>query len=105
VGDRPTQPAAAKAARIRVTLVTRSGCHLCADAREVVAAVCAELEVGWEERDLATGWKTDPVTVARWTDAVPVTLVDGVEHDFWRVSPERLRNALARAPHPGSPAT
>jgi glutaredoxin-like protein DUF836 len=75
---------------IRVTLITRAGCHLCADARDVVAAVCGELGVGWEERDISA----DPAALARWTDAVPVTLVDGAEHDFWRVSPDRLRRAL-----------
>jgi hypothetical protein len=26
---------------------------------------------------------------------VPVTLIDGVQHDFWHVSEERLRAALA----------
>jgi hypothetical protein len=35
------------------------------------------------------------VTRRRWAEAVPVTLVDGAEHDFWRVSPERLRAALS----------
>jgi len=25
---------------------------------------------------------------------IPVTLIDGVQHDFWRVSEERLRAAL-----------
>ena len=74
----------------RVVLLTRPGCHLCADAREVVADVCRELGVGWEERDI-TG---DPELVAAYTDAVPVTLVDGVQHDFWRVSADRLRAAL-----------
>jgi glutaredoxin-like protein DUF836 len=79
----------------RVQLVTRAGCHLCADARDVVAAVCAELGVGWAEVDLGAATAGDPVRFARWTDAVPVVLVDGAEHDFWRVSPERLRAALS----------
>jgi hypothetical protein len=25
---------------------------------------------------------------------IPVTLIDGVQHDFWRVSEQRLRAAL-----------
>jgi len=25
---------------------------------------------------------------------IPVTLIDGVQHDFWRVSEQRLRLAL-----------
>lgn len=38
----------------------------------------------------------DPALVERFTNEVPVTYVDGQQHDFWRVSEERLRAALAR---------
>jgi hypothetical protein len=76
----------------RVTLLTRPGCHLCADARLVVAAVCAEVGEPWEERDI-TG---DPELLREWTDDVPVTLVDGRHIDSWRVSADRLRRALGR---------
>ncbi|HXZ65012.1 MAG TPA: glutaredoxin family protein [Streptosporangiaceae bacterium] len=75
----------------RVTLLTRPGCHLCEDARAVIARVTADLAVGWEERDITAS----PDDLARYSDMVPVTLVDGVQHDFWRVSEERLRAALA----------
>ncbi|MDX6287419.1 MAG: hypothetical protein QOG53_2904 [Frankiales bacterium] len=74
----------------RVTLLTRAGCHLCDDARRIVAGVCAEVGAAWEERDIAT----DPELLQRWTDDVPVTLVDGEHLDSWRVSAERLRDAL-----------
>jgi glutaredoxin len=73
-----------------VTLLTRPGCHLCDDARSVIAAVCAELGIQWDERDIAA----DPDELLRYHDSVPVTLVDGEEHDFWRVSAQRLRRAL-----------
>jgi len=76
----------------RVRLLTRPGCHLCDDARAVVARVCAEVDVGWEEVDVTT----DPALLAEHHDQVPVTLVDGRQHDFWRVDPARLRAALAR---------
>ena len=39
---------------------------------------------------------TDPALVAEFNDEVPVTFVDGRRHDFWRVSEDRLRTALAR---------
>jgi glutaredoxin len=77
-------------ARPRVTLLTRPGCHLCADAREIVARVAADLGVGWEERDI-TASADD---LARYSDMIPVTLVDGIQHDFWHVREERLRAAL-----------
>jgi hypothetical protein len=82
----------------RVTLVTRAGCHLCEPAREVVARVSTELGIGWEELDVDS---SDELR-ARWSHEVPVTLVDGRQHDFWRVDETRLRQAL-RGPGPAAP--
>jgi glutaredoxin len=74
----------------RITLLTRPGCHLCEDARVVVARVAADLGVGWEERDITAS----PDDLRRYWEQIPVTLVDGVQHDFWHVSEARLRAAL-----------
>jgi glutaredoxin len=79
-------------ASARITLLTRPGCHLCDDARAVIARVAEQAGVGWAERDI-TGSAED---LAAYSDMVPVTFVDGVQHDFWRVSEDRLRAALAR---------
>ena len=75
----------------RVTLYSRTGCHLCDEARTVIEEVCAELGESYDEVDI----DADPELRERFTDEVPVTFVDGRQHDFWRVSPERLRTALA----------
>ncbi len=74
----------------RVRVLTRVDCHLCAQALEVVAAVCAELGERWEEVDV----DADASLAARYDEQVPVTFVDGAQHDFWRVDPRRLRAAL-----------
>ena len=74
----------------RITFYTRAGCHLCDQARAVIEQVCAELDEKYAEVDI----DTDPDLVARFTDEVPVTFVDGRQHDFWRVDPARLREAL-----------
>ena len=76
----------------RVTLYTRVGCHLCDDARETVVRVCEELGGPWEEVDI----DTDEQLRAGFGDEVPVTCVDGRQHDFWRVDEQRLRAALTR---------
>jgi Glutaredoxin-like domain (DUF836) len=78
------------AAPHRITLLSRAGCHLCDEARSVISAVAGELEVGWDERDI-TDFATDE---AQYADMIPVTFIDGVQHDFWHVSAERLRAAL-----------
>lgn len=72
-------------------LVGKPGCHLCDEAREVVAEVCAQQGVDWVEVSILD----DPDLADRYWERIPVTLVDGVEHDFWRVDAERLRSALA----------
>ena len=82
--------AARSAAAHRITLLSRAGCHLCDEARSVIAAIADELGVGWDERDI-----TDSATdQAQYADMIPVTFIDGVQHDFWHVSAERLRAAL-----------
>jgi glutaredoxin len=75
----------------RVMLYGKPGCHLCDDARAVVQAVCAELGVGWTEVDITV----DPELFEKYGEQIPVTFVDGRQHDFWRVDPARLRKALA----------
>jgi len=76
----------------RVTLFTKPGCHLCDDARAVIEEVCAELGESYEEISILDR----PDLPARYAEEIPVTLVDGKQHDFWRVDPVRLRAALAR---------
>ena len=74
----------------RVTLYGKPGCHLCDDAREVVARVCADLGEEYAEVDITS----DPELAARFAEEIPVTFVDGEQHDFWRVDAERLARAL-----------
>ncbi|MEU4391704.1 glutaredoxin family protein [Kribbella sp. NPDC023855] len=74
----------------RVTLYGKPGCHLCDDARVIVAQVCAELGVGWNEIDITQ----DENLFKEYGEQIPVTFVDGRQHDFWRVDPVRLRKAL-----------
>lgn len=78
----------------RVTVVSRVNCHLCEVAKEVVARVAAEAGVTWAEVDV----DADPALLAEYSDLVPVILVDGQVHDYWRVDEARLRRALAAAP-------
>jgi hypothetical protein len=74
----------------RVVLYGRPGCHLCDDARAVVERVCAELGESFEEVSIVD----DPALLERFGEEIPVTFVDGRQHDFWRVDEQRLRSAL-----------
>ncbi|GGN63838.1 glutaredoxin family protein [Streptomyces kronopolitis] len=73
-----------------VTLVGKPGCHLCDDAQAVIEKVCAETGASWERKDITE----DPELHRKYWEQIPVVLVDGAQHDFWRVDPKRLRTAL-----------
>ena len=75
----------------RITLIGKPGCHLCDDARIVVDRVATDTGAGWRELSILD----DPELAARYAEQIPVVLVDGEQHDFWRVDEERLRGALA----------
>jgi len=76
----------------RVLLYSRPGCHLCDDARTVIERVCAETGTTYDDVDISTSADLQ----AEFGEQIPVTFVDGVQHDFWRVDEARLRAALSR---------
>lgn len=74
----------------RVQLVGKPGCHLCDQARVVIARVCGELGVAWDEVSILD----DPVLADQYWEQIPVTLVDGAVVGIWHVDEPRLRSAL-----------
>ena len=79
-----------------LTLIGKPDCHLCDVARDVVEGVLADLPedtVDVEELSITD----DPALYDRWWEKIPVVLIDERLHAHWRVSPERLRAALAEA--------
>ncbi|MCU1549997.1 MAG: thioredoxin family protein [Glaciihabitans sp.] len=74
-----------------VTLLTRPGCHLCDDARDVVTAVVSETPgTLLVERSIAD----DPALLDRYAEEIPVVLINDRVHNIWRVDAARLRTAL-----------
>lgn len=73
-------------------LVTKTDCHLCADARDVVARVSADTGVGWHEKSI----EEYPDLRRRFAEEIPVLMVDGVQRDFWQIDEDRLRRLLSR---------
>ena len=74
----------------RVLVLTRVGCHLCAEAERVAAEVCREVGASLATLDV----DADPALRARYTDHVPVTFVDGARFALWFLDPDALRAAL-----------
>ncbi len=76
----------------RITMLGKPGCHLCDDALRVIERVAADLGVGYAVRDITCASHAER---DEYWERIPVTFVDGLPHDFWRVSEQRLRVALA----------
>ncbi|GAB3206829.1 glutaredoxin family protein [Marinactinospora thermotolerans] len=75
-----------------ITMLGKPGCHLCDEALKVIETVAADLGVRYEVRDITHASQEER---DEYWDKIPVTFVDGVQHDFWRVSEKRLRAALS----------
>lgn len=74
----------------QVSLLTRPGCHLCQDARAVVAEVAGRAGAQVTE----TNVDDDPELRAEYGDLVPVVLIDGVQHGYFHIDADRLEQAL-----------
>lgn len=74
-----------------VTVMSRQGCSACVVAEHDIERICDELGVRWSVTDV----DSDPGLRAEYGDRVPVILIDGAEHGYWKVEEDRLRRALA----------
>ena len=72
----------------RLTLISRDGCHLCEVAEEALDRIVPD---AWDRVDVDTSLELE----RDYGDRVPVLLLDGAEHGYWRVEEDRLRRALA----------
>ena len=80
------------AADHQVTLITRTGCHLCEEAESRLAELAAELGFGLRLLDV----DADRARANEYSERVPVILIDGAEHGYWRLEEDRFRRALER---------
>jgi glutaredoxin len=86
---------------IDLTLIGKSGCHLCDEARVTVNAVVGafraeytgvarHIQVNLVEHDILV----DEELWNKYSEEVPVLLINGKVHNYWRIDPVRLRGAL-----------
>jgi glutaredoxin len=86
---------------IDLTLIGKSGCHLCDEARVTITAVVGafraeytgvarHIQVNLVEHDILV----DEDLWNKYSEEVPVLLINGKVHNYWRIDPIRLRGAL-----------
>jgi glutaredoxin len=75
-----------------VRLYGKPGCHLCDDARAVIADVRESHDFQLEEVDISV----DPGLFRRYGERIPVVEVDGVERFQFVVDPAELTRSLDR---------
>jgi glutaredoxin len=75
-----------------VTLYTRAGCHLCDEAKLVLAAARRRVEFTYEERDI----DADAELRRLYNEEVPVIAIDGRKAFKYKVDMNEFLKRLAR---------
>jgi len=75
-----------------LTLIGKPGCHLCEEAEAVVAGVIADFdgEITLVQRNILE----DDALFAKYSEEIPVLLINGKVHNYWHIDPDRLKAAL-----------
>ena len=77
---------------VKVEIISRHGCHLCEIAESVVKEVKSEIDF-----ELAISFVDEDKSLnEKYGEEVPVTLINGERHDYFKVDRDRFRNAISR---------
>ena len=79
---------------IELTLIGKPGCHLCDDAQVVIDSVLSEFdtEIPVKKKNILD----DDALFARYSEEIPVLLINDKVHNYWHIDPVRLREALQK---------
>lgn len=82
---------------IELTLIRKPGCHLCDDAREAIDGVLFEFRQANPQAVVEVVEQNileDEALQLKYAEEIPVLLIDGKMHNYWRIDEERLMRAL-----------
>lgn len=84
---------------VELTFIGKPECHLCDKARTVLQSVIGELPKSQQRAITVTEFSIleDDALRERYWEEIPVLLINGNVHDYWRLTPERLQPALLKA--------
>jgi hypothetical protein len=82
---------------IELTLIGKPGCHLCEDAELAIERVVnpflaanPSVTVSIAQHNILD----DAELAARYSEEIPVLLINGKVHNYWRIDEERFATAL-----------
>jgi glutaredoxin len=82
---------------IQLTLIGKPGCHLCDQAEEAMRRVLEDFQKANPSTEVLVDEKNileDEELHSKYSEEIPVILIDGKMHNYWRVDEERLMRAL-----------
>lgn len=82
---------------MQITLIGKQECHLCDEARTVIAASRDALRARGVETTLTElDIFRDSQLEAKYREDIPVVLIDGKRHSFWKVDAVRFEASVEK---------
>ena len=82
---------------IELTLIAKPGCHLCEDAELAIERVLSPFSAANPSASIEMqklNILDDAELAARYSEEIPVLLINGKVHNYWRIDEERFATAL-----------
>ncbi len=78
--------------KAKVVIFSRQNCHLCHEAEKIVSEVLSEISFELEVINIDGNAELESL----YGEEVPVTMINGAKHDYFRVDKKRFSEAVLR---------
>ena len=78
--------------KAKVVIFSRQNCHLCHEAEKIVREVLLEISFDLEVINIDGNAELESL----YGEEVPVTVINGAKHDYFRVDKKRFSEAVLR---------
>jgi glutaredoxin len=78
--------------KAKVIIFSRQNCHLCHEAEKIVREVLSEISFELEVINIDGNAELESL----YGEEVPVTVINGAKHDYFRVDKKRFSEAVLR---------
>ncbi len=78
--------------KAKVVIFSRQNCHLCHEAEKIVREVLLEISFDLEIINVDSNAELESL----YGEEVPVTMINGAKHDYFRVDKKRFSEAVLR---------